>query len=650
MRMPNKSRLLSLFILCGLGTIVFYPGLKGPFIFDDQANILSNIYITIHNLNLSTIYLSAASGSAGPLGRPIPMMSFALNYYFSGGFDHTLGFKLTNLVIHLVNGYLVYLILSRLILLQIRAGGGGSLERLEDKQLNRIALFLAALWVIHPIQVNAVFYVVQRMATLSAMFLMLGLIAYLKLRMDKNISQPVRIFLFTSFPVFLMLGLMSKENAILLIPFIWLIEYFYFGHSSLMQFIRKWRPKSTIIIFSLVLSLLVLFVVHLQPGYINRDFNLQQRLMTEGRILVFYLGLIFFPLLYRFGLFHDDIVISTGLLNPTTTLFSLCFLVIISVIAISYRKQYPFLLIGWLWFLIAHSLESTFVPLELAHEHRNYVALLGPLFACAGLAGFVYRQLSQPTLWLVVPLIVGTFASLSYLRSNDWSSYQELIVAESGYHPNSPRAQAALGALLVGHHLLPQGLEAMSRAHDLQPDEAGFLLNMLIINHMMGKKTPEDWVKELEGSFKKKPVSALSMQVLDYAYDCTFSTCREISGIVESLAKDCSNNGLNSASSRSRCIYYDGLLAEQRGNKQYAIQRFRDSVKLDQDFLRPTMQIALVQLKNRNYTEARTTIKMLIQRNKHTRFKKNMSINNLISLYNRAIRDSEHLPLKPVVN
>ena len=648
MKISKESRLFSFIILFGLGTVVFYPGLRGPFIFDDQANILSNLYISIDKLDLTSLYLSALSGSAGPLGRPIPMISFALNYYFSGGFDHTLGFKLTNLIIHLINGFLVYLIFSRLIFLQKRTGDAGSLDRLEDKQLNYIALVLAALWVIHPIQVNAVFYVVQRMATLSAMFLMLGLVAYLKFRMDENISQPTRIILLTSFPVFLVLGLMSKENAILLLPFIGLIEFFYFKHSRLMQFIRKWQPKSTIIILFLVLGLAVIFIVHVQPGYASRDFSLQQRLMTEGRILVFYLGLIFFPLLYRFGLFHDDIAISTGLLNPPTTLYSLLFLVIITVIAIRYSKRYPYLIFGWLWFLIAQSLESTIIPLELAHEHRNYVALIGPIFACAGLMGSAYRQLSRPIFWLVVSMIVGSFASISYLRSNDWSSYQELIVAESTYHPDSPRAQAALGSMLVGSHLLPQGLEAMTRAHDLQPDEPGFLLNMLIINHMMGKTAPEDWVHGLTSSFRKQPITPLSMQVLDYAYDCTLSACQEISGMIESLAKNCSNNRLNSSLSRSRCMYYDGLLAERRGKEQYAIRRFRDSANLDKDFLRPTMQIALVQLENKNYTGARVTINKLIQRNQQTRFKKNREIINLIALYNRTIKGAGLVPLKLV--
>ena len=97
-------------------------------------------------------------------------------------------------------------------------------------------------------------------------------------------------------------------------------------------------------------------------------------------------------------------------------------------------------------------------------------------------------------------------------------------------------------------------------------------------------------------------------------------------------------------------MYYDGLLANRYGHHQYAIQRFRDSAKLDKDFLRPIMQIALVQLENSNYTGARATIEKLIQKNEQTRFKKNRGINNLIALYNRTTQGAGLLPLKPVID
>jgi hypothetical protein len=649
MKGQTKPIIGSLLALSVLGAVVFFLGLNGPFIFDDQANILSNLYVTIHKLDLSSLYLSALSGSAGPLGRPIPMMSFAINYYFSGGFDHTFGFKLTNLIIHIVNGFLVYFVFKFLLTIQQRKGTSTP-GNLDEKQTGHIALVLAAIWLVHPLQVNTVLYVVQRMTSLSALFVLLGLIVYLVARTNDDIKRSTRVLLLVTIPMFLILGLLSKENAILLLPFIFLIEVFYFRDNEPWLFIKRWNPWSTIVFTLLCIIAVTVLVFYSLPGYHARDFSLAQRLMTEARVLVFYLSLIFIPLLYKFGLFHDDITISTSLLDPLTTLYSLLLLLSITLVAIIYRKKYPYLLFGWIWFFVAHSIESTVVPLELAHEHRNYVALIGPLFASAGLISRAYRHLSRPVYLLIVSMIIGSIALVTFVRSEDWSSYQNLIVTESTYHPASPRAQAALGSFLVDKHILPQGLEAMTRAHELQPNESGFLLNMLIIKHMMGNKTPQDWRDSLVISYGKKHISPLGMQVLDYAYDCTFRACRGISKFIQTLASSCSNNSLTSRSSRARCMYYDGLLARGRGDQRYAVRRFRDSARLDKDFLRPTMEMALVQLENSNYTEARATIEKLIQRNERTRFKKNQRINNLISFYNKTIRSSGLSPLNPVAD
>jgi len=578
------------------------------------------------------------------------MITFALNYFFSGGFDHTFGFKLTNLIIHIINGFLVFLVFKFLTRLQQKRDNKPESGYLDQDNIGYVALALAVFWTMHPIQTNAVLYIVQRMTTLSAFFVLLGLISYLTARTRGNLKNSTKHILISAIPVFLILGLLSKENAILLLPFILLIEFFYFRDNRVFKFLKQWNPWSTIVLIVAGIVAFILLINYSLPGYSGRDFNLLQRMMTETRILVFYLSLVFVPLLYKYSLFHDDISVSTGLLLPMTTLYSLLLLASITTIAIIFRKKYPYLLFGWLWFLIAHSLESSFIPLELAHEHRNYIALVGPLFACAGLIDVAFRHLSRTASILIFAMLFGSLSLITFLRSTDWSSYQDLVVTESSYHPDSPRAQAALGSLLVSKHLLPQGLEAMTRAHNLQPGEPGFLLNMLMINHMMGNKAPETWRNSLLYSFQKKPVSPLSMQVLDYAYDCSNSVCRNISGFIESLTKSCWNNRLNSHTTRSRCMYYDGLLASRYGHHDYAIQRFRDSAELDKDFLGPIMQIALVQLDNSNYTGARDTIVRLIQRNQQTRFKKNQRVNNLIALYNKTTRGAGLLPLRLVVD
>jgi len=89
----NTILLLSIF----LSALVYLPGINGPFVFDDHPNLLSNDYVKIRDLKPATLYRAAYSLKAGPLQRPVAMLSFAINYYFAGSFRKSFPYKATNL-------------------------------------------------------------------------------------------------------------------------------------------------------------------------------------------------------------------------------------------------------------------------------------------------------------------------------------------------------------------------------------------------------------------------------------------------------------------------------------------------------------------------------------------------------------------------
>jgi len=636
------AAIISLSAIC---LIVFYRGLHGPFIFDDDANILSNYYLPIKDIDFSSLYLAALSGHAGPLGRPLSMITFAINSYFSGGFQSAFEFKVTNLVIHIFNGLLVLNLFNILLRLQGSNGGINPLDKSAGKLTFNTALLFSIIWAIHPIQVNSIFYVVQRMTSLSAFFVLLGINIYIYARVKSDFELRKQLLVYSLLVPILVLGILCKENAVLLIPFVFVIELFFFKDSYLREKISKWQPWSILALIMIFLIGVAVLVNYSIPGYEFRHFTLNERVLTETRVLVYYLGLIFVPILNKFGLFHDDIILSTGIFTPLSTFFSIVFLVSITWITFAARKKYPHFLFGWLWFLIAHSIESTVIPLEIAHEHRNYIALIGPLYALAVLFMDAYRRVNKNILLFSVSLSVILLAVLSFARTNDWSSYDNLIVAESTYHPESARAQAALGSLLVHKHLLPQGLKAMETAYNLMPGEPGFLLNMVLIKTMMNDVVPDKWESELVASLENHPISPLGMQVLDYAQDCARSSCNRVSGFLEILAEKCAENRNNSNNDRAGCQYYKGLLANRRGDHENAIKSFASAAGLDRNFLRPIMQIVLVQLHDRNYTGARKNIEKLVQRNKHIKLRKTAEINNLIHLYNNTTAKTSLAPV-----
>ena len=149
------------FIITAITFILYYPGLFGDFVFDDSANILENKKLAIHNLSHENLKSAALSGNAGPLGRPISLVTFSLNYYFTS-FD-PFYLKLTNLFIHLINGLLVFVISLKLF-----QWLSYQYKSIKLESTSYLACLVCLIWLIHPLNLTSVLYVVQRMTSLSS--------------------------------------------------------------------------------------------------------------------------------------------------------------------------------------------------------------------------------------------------------------------------------------------------------------------------------------------------------------------------------------------------------------------------------------------------------------------------------------------------
>ncbi len=200
---------------------VYTPGLSGPFFFDDIFNIQNNPNLRLAQLDPEALRLAAFSTDSGPFQRPISMASFALNFYFFG--EGAASFKAVNLGIHLLNGVLIFL-LSRLLLRQ--AARRADL-RLRGDRAGLAAGLIAAVWLVHPLNLTGVLYAVQRMTSLSALFVLLALLAYLQGRLRLPDRRLQGVALLAASALFWLCGLASKENALLLPWYIFLIEWLF---------------------------------------------------------------------------------------------------------------------------------------------------------------------------------------------------------------------------------------------------------------------------------------------------------------------------------------------------------------------------------------------------------------------------------------
>lgn len=494
-------KLVLLFCAVLAALACYSNGLTGHFIFDDGANISKNPLLKIETLDFPSLWRAADSGGAGMFKRPISMISFALNYY-AFGMDAYF-FKLMNLLIHLVNGLLIFIFVTLLLNLYSRTHQDG----VNDGENSWIALAVSAIWLLHPFNLTGVLYVVQRMTSLAALFTLVGLVLYLhgrKRLLDGN--RPGLIFIAIAIFVATPLAALCKENGALLPLLIFVTE------ATLLRWSTPDLRTRRLLIGLVGLSaftpvLFGIFYVLNHPnlilaGYAVRDFSLGERMMTEARVLWFYLHMIVLPSMNEMGLYHDDILISKNLLLPWTTASAIAGMMLLVVGAFALRNKQPMITFGITFFLIGHSLESSIIPLEIAFEHRNYLPMVGILLPLAYYA--LSPQLHVPSLRLrqvSLLIVIVLFAGITASRAQQWGDTFMMRMLEVQRHPNSVRANTDMAALY--DHIPPTSDEDAiklynkavfyyQQAADVAPTNVAGLLGMLVVS--AERKLPADEV------------------------------------------------------------------------------------------------------------------------------------------------------------
>ena len=442
--MENRSALvaLGLLALLALAATVLWPGVHGPFLFDDFPNLKNLAEINGHPTWRSIgVYLSLFPGTPG---RPLATLSFLLNDF--GWPSDPFGFKVTNLLIHLLNGALVFGLARSLGHGMARADASPS-----DKVATEVAaLACSAIWLLSPIQVSAVFLTVQRMTELAATFAFAGLWGFFAL-LSRGRTSAQALGALAVLATGTILSFLSKENGAL-VPLLALVACLTILRDSLQQLTR---PARRLALAGLMLPsvgvayVLLQRILHAPDGlYTGRNFGLWERLMTEARVLLDYAALIVAPRLSSSSLYNDDYAISKGWLEPGMTLPAIIVVVGMLAAAIWSRRRHPLFSFAILWFLAGHAIESTVVALEIYFEHRNYVPLFGPAFAIAHAAIKAKGKLRAPArMGLVAWLLLAT--GIMFLQARTWGSEQRIATYWHLEHPSSLRAQQQYAQFLL---------------------------------------------------------------------------------------------------------------------------------------------------------------------------------------------------------
>lgn len=279
-----------------------------------------------------------------------------------------------------------------------------------------------------------------------------------------------------------LVGVTSKENAVLILPLAFVVEYTLFSKEHLStktRFQLKWFYVFTIGVPLLIAA----FWIALDPTillktYDGRDFDLLERLLTQTRVLWFYLYLFAIPRLSNFSLFHDDIIVSHGLFEPISTFFSILGIIVLMVTAIRLRKRFPIVSFGIAWFFISHALESSIVGLELMHEHRNYLASFGVMLILAYGIGLLATKFPRPAVPLTTAICLMTlFSFITSARATAWSNEKDLIQHTLKTSPRSPRSHVWYGDYLLRRNDDPRAaLDQFVQADQLNSREPAYLM------------------------------------------------------------------------------------------------------------------------------------------------------------------------------
>jgi tetratricopeptide (TPR) repeat protein len=489
---PCRQMFFAFTVLAVLLLGVYGNSFHNSWHFDDAANITNNTTVHIKALSWNETKRLLLSGhlNADASARPLAYLSFGFNYFF--GELEPYGYHLVNLAVHFVASLFLFLF--------IRTAAGLELQNeRRDPRVYHVALLASVLWAIHPIQTQAVTYIVQRMTSLAGMFTIMSLYFYMRARVTLS-SARAAVFFAACFLAFV-LALGSKENALLIPLSIGLCEVVLIKGSPSWPPAKKWGLFIAVIGTAAVLGFLWIALTKgdvlpaLLAGYDLRPFTLWQRLLTESRVVLFYVSLLLYPMPDRLSLVHG-FQISTSLLNPVSTLFSVLSILGIMGLLVVVAKRYPLISFCFLFFFVNHLMESSVLPLELVYEHRNYVPsmLFFVPFAmgfCALLVRFEAKRAMRLALFFFGAFVLMGFAHATYERNGAWKTPETLWLDAIRKAPAESRVRHNLGALYQGRGQLQKAKEEYERALTLnnyarKAEEAATYFNLGNLQRHLG--------------------------------------------------------------------------------------------------------------------------------------------------------------------
>jgi Flp pilus assembly protein TadD len=563
-------------------SLTYGHALHSPFVFDDVPNIVKNPHIQIHRFTFQEIKDAIFKS---PLStRPIANLSFALNYFLHG--INVSGYRLVNFLIHVGNGFLLFLFLNNILNLP--------LNRQLSRKPAELAFWATLIWFVHPLHVQSVTYVVQRMNSLASFFYLLTFLCYLRLRLTD--VESLRWLYGGTAMISFLLAIGSKEIALTLPLYIFLFEWFFFQDLN-PAWIRKNLKIFSVILFSYLISFYSFIGLDLletiMNSYQNRHFSPWQRILTEQRVVLHYIDLFLLPLPSRLSLLHE-FKISTSLFDPLTTLPALLFLNALVAFTIFMARRARLLSFCLLWFFGNLFLESSVIGLEIIFEHRTYLpSMLLGLFFITLQHYFVPPKLHRAILCSLFLL----FSFWTYERNTVWADQVALWQDCLQKHPGDTRAYNALGQALEERGQGDLAIQYYEDAIGVDPDHLSSYNNLGIALSRQGKM--EEAIENFEIALTKNPLDPESN------YNMAFALGEQ--GYFQDAIR---HYNIAHENSRNNAVVNEdvhnnlGILFSKTGRIEEAIRHFQEALVLNPGNFEANNNLAVVYTKTQDYARA----------------------------------------------
>ncbi|KJV30927.1 hypothetical protein [Luteibacter yeojuensis] len=527
-RFQNIKAWLLFACLAVLAMAIYGTGLRGGFIFDDYPNIVDNAGLKPADATLPSLVRSALSSPSSEFKRPLASLTFAVNFLATG--DDPGPMKATNVVIHVLNGLVVFLLARRLLRFATQGDP-------NDRQW-WVAALLAGTWLLLPINLTSVLYVVQRMESIANLLVLLGLLAYVHARERMQVSPSPRWPLYAAAGVIACtcIGLLAKEMAAMLPVYALATEATLFHFRSLRKNAaaptrdhRLFAAYAIFLLLPAVAGLCWLLPGLLAPaGWATRNFTMGTRLLTELRVVPAYAAWTLLPLQDALSFYHDNWTVSTGLLSPWTTLAGALAIVAGAYAAWVARHRFPLVTLGLLFFGSAQLLTGTILPLELVYEHRNYFASMGLLLAVIPVLAASRGTLPGPLVrYVLLALLVAQSTILLYTTARAWDNPLSLAQELAARAPDSPRAQYELGRTYIILSKYDPASPFTSRAY--APLELAMRLNgssilpeqaLVFLNARLHRPVEDAWWASMTHKLSANSVTVQDESSLGALNDC----------------------------------------------------------------------------------------------------------------------------------